>query len=58
MARDDHRIQCPARTDATEKCRCTEIEDAELAAASRPTAAQQIRAARLNGDIEGKFWAY
>ena len=58
MAPDDHRYQCPARTDEEAKCLCTEIEDAELAAASRPTAAQQIRAARLSGDIEGKFWAY
>ena len=58
MARDEHRHQCPACTDETATCICTEIEDAELAAASRPSAAEQIRNARLNGDIEGKVWAY
>lgn len=58
MARDEHRVQCPARTDAEAKCLCTEIEDAELAAAARPSAAEQIRSARMSGDIEGKFWAY
>ena len=55
---EDHRLQCPARTDPASKCRCTEIEDAQLAAASRPSAAEQIRRARMSGDIKGKFYAY
>lgn len=58
MARDEHRAQCPAKKDPAAKCRCTEIEDAQLAAASRPSAAEQIRRARLSGDIKGKVWSY
>ena len=54
----EHRVQCAAREDPTESCSCTAIEDAQLAAASRPSAAQQVRNARLNGTLKAKLFAY
>ena len=45
----EHHAACPTRTDAAALCRCSEIEDAQIAAASRPPAAEMIRNARKAG---------
>ena len=44
-----HYAACPASTDAAAPCRCTEIEDTQIAAASRPSAAEMIRRAKAQG---------
>ena len=48
----EHYAACPNRTDAAAVCRCNEIEDAQIAAASRPSAAEMIRKAREAGIIK------
>ena len=49
-----HYAACPAGADALAACRCTEIEDAQIAAASRPSAAELIRRARQQGLINAQ----
>ena len=44
-----HYAACPTSTVATATCRCSEIEDAQIAAASRPSAAEMIRRAKAQG---------
>ena len=46
-----HYAACPAGADALAPCRCNEIEDSQIAAASRPSAAELIRRARQQGLI-------
>lgn len=45
----EHYAACPTSTVATATCRCSEIEDAQIAAASRPSAAEMIRRAKAQG---------
>ena len=47
-----HYTACPAAGDALAACRCSEIEDAQIAAASRPSAAEMIRTARKAGILK------
>ena len=47
-----HYTACPAAGDALAACRCSEIEDAQIAAASRPSAAEMIRNARKAGVLK------
>ena len=49
-----HYAACPASTDAAAPCRCTEIEDTQIATASRPSAAELIRRARQQGLINAQ----
>lgn len=48
----NHYPTCPASSDAEADCRCNEIEDSQIAEASRPSAAEMIRRAKAAGILK------
>ena len=52
MQMENHYPTCPASSDAEADCRCNEIEDAQVAEASRPSAAEMIRRAKAAGILK------